>query len=413
MNTPTYNIIVIGAGIVGSALARALTQRFDGVLLLEKEPSAGLHTSGRNSGVVHSGFNPKPGTLKAKLCVEGNAMIRRYCQEKAVPCEQVGTCVIADREEQVPGLSELKKRGDQNGVPGLVLLSQRELQGIEPNALGLAALFSPTGSIVDAKALTQSLAQDAQEKGVTLRTNEGATDLQEIPDGIRVKTREAVYTGKLAINCGGLHADRLAHRMGVGFRYMIAPFRGEYFMVRRPLVRSMVYAPPDPRFPFLGIHLTRTMAGGVLVGPNAVPAFGREAYGKNDFCFNDMVEMMKHKGFWNALLHNRGLVRVGWKELRHSLSKTHFLQEANRLVRGLSLEDLNTTSHVGIRPQLIRDNGELVEDMVIEKTPHSIHILNVVSPGMTCSLAFAKWMIDRIDDQLRWTEKDLSASVAP
>jgi len=193
--------------------------------------------------------------------------------------------------------------------------------------------------------------------------------------------------------------------MGVGREFTIAPFRGEYFVVRRsgpPLIRSMVYPVPHPLVPFLGVHLTRTIDGSVLIGPNAVPAFGREAYKRGQVHLLDLAEMVSHKGVWNALLRNRALTKVAWNELRNSCSQRHFWQEASRLVTGLKVEDLALGSRVGIRPQLIRLNGQLLDDLVIESTARSIHILNVVSPGMTSAIAFAKWFSSRLGDELQW-----------
>lgn len=402
-----YDVAIIGAGVVGCALARELAGRFDSVLLLDKEGSVGFHTSGRNSGVVHSGFNPKPGTLKAGLCVEGSRLIRQYCKERGIPCEQVGTYVVAVEGAQVPVLEELKRRGEQNGVPGIEILPIGRVREREPNVTGVAAMYSPTGAIVDSQALTRALADDAVKLGATLALGREVMRITETPDAVEITTRQGAPRARVVVNCAGLHADRLAHMMGVGLDYTIAPFRGEYFVVRRPgppLVRSMVYPVPHPLVPFLGVHLTRTVSGAVLIGPNAVPAFGREAYKNGQVRLADMAEMIRHRGFWNALLRNRALVSVAWNELRHSCSKPHFWREASRLVEGLKLEELALESRVGIRPQLIRSNGQLLDDLVIESTGRSIHILNVVSPGMTSALAFAKWFAAGISDRLQWMD---------
>lgn len=379
--------------------------RFDEVLLLEKEHAVGLHTSGRNSGVVHSGFNPEPGTLKARLCVEGNKAVREYCKENKVPCEQVGTYVVATHEEELPVIEALRSRGMKNGVPGLEIISGDSMREREPNVRAQAALFSPTGAIVDSGKLTSSLAQDAERWGATIALGQEVMQIQERTAEVIIHTRDNVYSAQLVINCGGLHADRLAHLMGVGRDYVIAPFRGEYFVARnngKPIIRSMVYPVPHPLVPFLGIHLTRTIDNSVLIGPNAVPAFGREAYSQWAFNVRDLGQIFSHKGIWNALVRNRVLVKVAWNELRHSCSRRHFLKEASRLVTGLRLKDLKLGSRVGIRPQLIKSDGHLVEDLVVETTPRSIHILNVVSPGMTSAIPFAKWLSSGIDDHLRW-----------
>jgi L-2-hydroxyglutarate oxidase len=406
MKPGIYDVAVIGAGIVGSALARELARRFDRVLLIEKEASVGFHTSGRNSGVVHSGFNPKPGTLKAELCVLGSRMIRKFCQERGVPCEQVGTYVVAKEDVELQMLHDLKSRGEQNGVQGLEILSIEQVRSSEPNVKGIAALFSPEGAIVDSRKLTVTVAQDAEKLGAAVVLGHEVRTIFEKADMVEVATQGAGFKSRLVVNCAGLYADRLAHMMGVGLEYVVAPFRGEYFVVNRPgppIVLSMVYPVPNPIVPFLGVHLTRTIEGFVLIGPNAVPAFGREAYGRMDFNIRDLGQILRHRGFWNALLRNRALVHIALNELRHSCSRRHFLEEAGRLVSGIRLKDLQLGSRVGIRPQLIKSDGHLVEDLVIEASAHSVHVLNVVSPGMTSSLAFANWLNNRIDDNLIWT----------
>ncbi len=400
-----YDIAVIGGGIIGCAIARELGKRFGSILLLEKEESVGFHTSGRNSGVVHSGFNPTPGTLKAKLCVEGSKAIRELCKERKIPYEQVGTYVVALDESQVPALYALKRRGDENGVPGIKVLSMEDVREQEPHVKGVSALFSPTGAIVDSVALTQALANDASQLGVTVALGKEVVKIKECAQGITLYTKGHHFSAQLMINCAGLYADRLAHTMGLAQNYMVVPFRGEYFVVNcgdEKVVNSMVYPVPNELVPFLGVHITRTITGLVLIGPNAVPAFGREAYNRFAINSKDMGEMMCHRGLWNALLRNQKLIGIAWNELRHSCSKKHFFKEASRLVSGLHPQDLTLDRRVGIRPQLINRDGRLVEDLVVEATPRSIHILNVVSPGMTSALAFAKWVSSGIQDDFHW-----------
>jgi L-2-hydroxyglutarate oxidase len=405
MSTADFDIAIIGGGIVGTSLARELSSRSCRILLLEKESGVGRHTSGRNSGVIHSGFNAKPGSLKAQLCVEGSRILRAFCQERSIPMEEVGTLVVAAHANEIDRLAALKKRGDENGVPGLEIISGNELRRREPNALGEGALLSPTGAIVDSLVVVQELAREAMEKGVMVAISREVEQIIERPSAVIVRTPETAYTAQLVINCAGLYSDRLAHLMGAGRDYIVAPFRGEYFAVQsaQPLVRSMLYDVPDPVFPFLGIHVTRTVTGTVLLGPNAVPALGREAYSPRQFNIRDMAELIGHKGFWNALIHNRRLFNLARRELRNSYSKTHFLKQAGQLVQGLSADMLTAETRVGIRPQLINSKGQLVDDLVIETTPRSVHLLNVVSPGMTSALAFARWVSQRIDGQLRWS----------
>jgi L-2-hydroxyglutarate oxidase LhgO len=399
-----FDVAIVGGGIVGCALARELSARFKKVVLIEKEPAVALHTSGRNSGVVHSGFNPHPGTLKAKFCVEGSREIRRYCEERKIACEQVGTWVVATEAEKVPVLHELKTRGEQNGVPGLEVLPIESVKKLEPNVKGLQALHSPTGAIVDSKGLATAIANEARERGVTLMTGQEVMGLKEQADHVALQCRAQTIRCELLINCAGLHADRLAHWMGVGLDLVVAPFRGEYFVVRRPVIRSMIYPVPHPVVPFLGVHLTKSIDGTVLLGPNAVPAFGREAYGPWNVNVRDVAQMLSHRGVWSALITNRTLVKIAWNEWRHSRSRAHFWREASKLVDGLRQEELTLGRRVGIRPQLIRANGHLVEDLVIETTPRSVHVLNVVSPGMTSAIPFGRWVASRTSDDLRWSQ---------
>src|SRR2546427_535879 len=211
-----YDVVIIGAGVVGCALAREFAGCLGRVLLLDKEEAVGLHTSGRNSGVVHSGFNPKPGTLKAALCVEGSRLIRQYCKERGVPCEQVGTYVVAFDEANVPVLEELKRRGEKNGVPAIEILTAERVRAREPNVKGVAAMYSPTGAIVDSQALTRALADDAVKLGVTLALGQEVMRIAETSDVAEITTRWGAYRARVVINCAGLHADRLAHMMGVG-----------------------------------------------------------------------------------------------------------------------------------------------------------------------------------------------------
>jgi L-2-hydroxyglutarate oxidase LhgO len=408
----TFDIAIVGGGIVGCALARELSTRFKRVVLIEKESTVAQHTSGRNSGVVHSGFNPHPGTLKAKFCVEGSREIRRYCAERKIACEQVGTYVVATEAEKVPILHELKARGEKNGVPGLEMLPVEAVRTQEPNVKGLQALYSPTGAIVDSKGLATAIAAEARERGVTLMTGQEVMGIREQSDHVALQCRTESIRCELLINSAGLHADRLAHWMGVGRDLIVAPFRGEYFVVKHPVIRSMVYPVPHPLVPFLGVHLTKSIDGSVLLGPNAVPAFGREAYGPWNVNVRDVAQMLAHRGVWNALVRNRTLVKIAWNEWRHSRSRQHFWKEASRLVNGLRVEDLTLGQRVGIRPQLIRANGHLVEDLVIETTPRSVHVLNVVSPGMTSSIPFAKWLSSRISDELQWRAPQTVAGTA-
>ncbi len=312
---------------------------------------------------------------------------------------------MARDESQIPLLAALKARAEENRVPDVAILAPQAFQTHEPNAVGVAALYSPTGAIVDAVALTQELGREAEERGVRIRLNEGIRSLEETASHVLLIGRNGTYKAELVINCSGSQADRIAHDLGVALRYTIVPFRGEYVVIppsEFPLVRSMIYPLPDLRFPFLGVHVTKTVTGNILIGPNAVLAMGRECYTRYQVSPRDMCEMLGHKGFWNAVRHNSQLLSVVWKELRSSLSEGHFLRQAAHLVNGLNIPHRVLNRTAGIRAQLIDSNGTLVDDLVIETTPRSIHILNVVSPGMTSSLAFAKWFSQKLNNQGKW-----------
>ena len=400
MSRRSFDYIIVGGGIIGCALARTLSAQRQRVLLLEKELSVALHTSGRNSGVVHSGFNAKPGTLKARFCVEGNDAIRQYVQSRDIPFEAVGTYVVATEEHELSVLKELKKRGDSNGVPHLQLLPIKEVEKREPNVKGLMALFAPTGGIIDARVLAVSLAQEAVQSGATVTYWQEVQKVHEQATSIDVITTDNRYSAGFLINAAGLFADRLAHGMGVGTEYMILPFRGSYCTIQRqgtPIINSMIYPVPDLALPFLGVHLTKTVHDTILVGPNAVPAFGREAYQGGGMQIAGLMEWARHPAVWKAFIKNRNLMNLAWQELGRSISKRRFWEGANRLVRGLTQEHLISGRRAGIRPQLIRSDGQLVDDLVIESTSRTVHILNVVSPGMTSALAFAKWLADRLE----------------
>src|SRR3989475_11480068 len=286
MNDQFHDMAIIGAGVVGCAIARELGGRFKSVLLLDKEAAVGFHTSGRNSGVVHAGFNPKPGTLKARLCVEGNRRLAEYAQTNSVPFRRVGTFVVARNDAEAKVIEALRQNGLANGVPGIEIINGETLRRHEPNAIGEAALHAPTGGIIDSVALVRSLADAAQKSGVEFLFGHHVTGIEEQTDHIGLLVGAKRISAELMVNCAGLYADKLAHMLGVGRSYVILPFRGEYYSVRHSdpsLIRSMVYPAPDPAFPFLGVHLTAAVDGTVLIGPNAVPAFGREAYSRFSF----------------------------------------------------------------------------------------------------------------------------------
>lgn len=398
-------IAIIGAGIIGSAIAREIRKRdLADVLVFEKEHVLGEHASGRNSGVIHSGINQHAGTLKARLCVTGNAMLRAFCKERGVPFKQCGTYVVARnrREEQI--LNRIYLTGIVNHVPNLEIITGRELSEREPAINGNQALFSPTGSTVDSIALVNRVASEASTLGAEYHMG---TRVLRITKNRLLTTRGDFHYNHV-MNCAGLHADKYAHQMGVGLSYTIIPFKGEYLRVAVDL-KTMAYQTPDLRYPFLGVHLTRMIDGRVLAGPTASLALGREMY-NGGLCLTDTLAMIRNSNFIRMMM-NTEFLKLVYDNARISFSPKAFLDEINSL-----LDEPITLNHLmpaqsGIRAQIVDRQGRLVNDMIVESTENSTHVLNAVSPGMTCSLAFAKYVVDRVQMQVKATSHKSSAYV--
>ena len=382
--------VIIGSGVIGTTVALELAKRRAGpVVVLEKEDALGRHASGRNSGVLHSGINQKPGSLKARMCVEGSRLLREYCVRKGVPMVECGTLVAARSENDMAVLHRILDMGRQCGVPDLRILSRNELARREPVALGIAALLSPTGATVDSPALLESLARDAREAGVEYRLGQKALRIE----GCDILTRDGTVRAAHIVNCAGLYADEIAHEMGLGGSYRVIPFRGEYMEVKGCDVRGMIYQPPDLRFPFLSIHLTRETDGRVLAGPSAVLSFGKEAYNK-EWKWGEMMSMFSSRQFL-ALILSPAFLKLAWENGRTSFSSRAFLGEIQSLVSGVTASQL-VPSRAGIRAQMVDANGRLVDDLLVVSGDHSTHVLNAVSPGLTSSLAFAQYVADQV-----------------
>ena len=386
-----YEFLIIGAGIIGNSVARELAMRNIGpVAVCEKEYELGFHASGRNSGVLHSGINQRPGSLKARMCVEGNRRMRAFCKEHGVKLEECGTVVVSRNQREEAKLKILIEMGNQVGVQGLRIMEREELAEREPAVAGEKALISPNGSIVDSEAMVRAVAEDAKAKGVEYFLGAEVTGIR---DGT-VITRKGDFKAAHVINCAGLYTDRIARMMGAGAGYRIIPFRGDYMELHNCVVNSMIYQVPDLRYPFLGVHLTKTVDGEVLAGPTAMLSFGRESYDKG-IKPAETLEMLASVNFWR-LVSSAEFLRLVAYNGKISFFDRAFLAEIRTLTPQARMEDIKPYRS-GIRAQMVDRKGRMVDDMLVEFRGDSTHILNAVSPGMTAALAFAEYVVDNMN----------------
>ncbi|WP_327089104.1 L-2-hydroxyglutarate oxidase [Nonomuraea sp. NBC_01738] len=384
----TEKIGVVGAGIVGLAVARELARtRGAEVTVLDKEHRVGAHQTGHNSGVVHAGLYYQPGSLKARLCREGVAMLRAYCAEHSLPYEEVGKLVVASGRAERPRLAALAERARANGVPDIAELDGLALREIEPNAVGVAAVHSPHTAITDFPAVARRLAQDVADMGGSVRLAHPVRAIRERLGKVQVLAGKRVFTFDRLVVCAGLGSDAIATMAGGAGDVRIVPFRGEYYELAgsaKDLVRGLIYPVPDPRYPFLGVHLTKHIGGEVLVGPNAVLALAYEGYTWRDV--RDAGRILTWPG---TLRMARSHWRTGVREVYGSLVKQSFLDAARRYVPALTAADLSRTTG-GVRAQAVARDGSLVDDFVIDVRGKVVLVRNAPSPGATSSLAIAR-----------------------
>ncbi len=382
-------VAIIGGGIVGLATAHQLLERCPSVevLVLEKESGAGRHQTGHNSGVLHCGLYYKPGSTKARLAVEGIRRMTAFCEQHSVPYELCGKTVVATEQEEVPRLHALLERGKANGLEGLQLLGPEQIREFEPHAAGLAGIRVPQEGIVDYSRVCAEMVKEIGAKGGEIRLSSEVTRLRR-KNRWTIYTRSGDYEADYLINCAGLHSDRVSRKAGSRDAAKIVPFRGEYYKLRperQHLVRNLIYPVPDPKFPFLGVHFTRLIHGGVEAGPNAVLAFAREGYRKGDFSLRDTIETLTYRGFWRFLAR---YPRMCWEEFKRSYSKKLFCQSLQRLVPELQREDL-IEGGSGVRAQALSPEGELMQDFHFARQEGALHVLNAPSPAATAALAIA------------------------
>ena len=397
-----FDITIVGAGIVGTATAMSiLNKRKLSLSIVETEKEPALHQTSNNSGVIHSGLYYKPGSLKAQNCINGRNKLYNFCKENNIKFEQCGKIVVATNDKEISTLNELEKRGIANGLTGLKRINKNEINEYEPNVNGIEGLYVPETGIVDYKQVTNKYAEKINNLGGNLFTKNKFQKLIRKNNELIVQTNEMEFYTKILINCGGLYSDRVACNCGVDPEIKIIPFRGEYYELKKDktsLVKNLIYPVPDPQFPFLGVHFTRMVNGGIEAGPNAVLALKREGYSFKDFSITDISEMFTYPGFWKMAAKH---YKMELYELYRSFSKKAFVKALNKLIPTLTENDI-VRAGSGVRAQALDKNGKLIDDFFIKQTLKTIHVLNAPSPAATASLSIgeyiAKIALNKIDE---------------
>jgi L-2-hydroxyglutarate oxidase len=383
-----YQVAVIGGGILGLATALELLNRHPGIglAIIEKEPALASHQTGHNSGVIHSGIYYRPGSLKARLCLEGSRRLIHFCKEHDIPFELPGKVIVATNKAESERLAGLLQRAQDNGLEGVEMIGRDRLKELEPFVTGVRALYVPSTGVVDYKVVAEAYADEVRRHGGEIITGAALTKVERTNNQLRLRTtKENIKTASL-INCAGLHSDEVARLAGTQPPVRIIPFRGEYYTLRPErghLVKTLIYPVPDPRFPFLGVHFTRRVGGEIEAGPNAVLAMSREGYRKADINIQDILGNLAYPGFWNMGLK---YWKMGLAETYRSFNKSAFLRDLRRLIPDVREDDL-APGGSGVRAQAVDRSGNLVDDFSISESENAIHVLNAPSPAATASLA--------------------------
>ena len=401
----TYDIAIIGGGIVGTAVGMALQKNNKlSVILIEAENKIAPHQTGNNSGVIHSGLYYKPGSLKAKNCIEGRELMYRFCEENNIPYDRCGKIVIAVNDYEVPSLHELEKRGLENGLKGLKRISKEEIKEHEPYAEGILGLYVPETGIVDYSLVTEKYVEMIISNGGSVQKSTKFLNLVRKNGEMIMETSKGEIKTKVLVNCAGLQSDRIAQICGITPNLQIIPFRGEYFTLvkeREFLIKNLLYPVPDPKFPFLGVHFTRMIKGGIEAGPNAVLAFKREGYKKTDFSVKDILQMISYGGFWKMAAKH---YKMGIKEFYRSFNKSEFVSALQKLVPEIKSSDIYPGG-AGVRAQALEPDGKLVDDFRIIEAENMVHVLNAPSPAATASISIghtiAAIAIKRYNDSIK------------
>ena len=382
-----YDLVIIGGGIVGLATAYQISILFpkQRILVLEKENSVGFHQTGHNSGVIHSGIYYKPGSLKANNCRNGISLLKKFCDDQKIKYEMCGKLIVATTKNEINTLNQLYNRGKENGILNLKIISKDQIKEYEPYAVGEKAIYCPETGIIDYSHVCNKLYELISKNG-EVACDQKVHDIIIKNQNLIIRTGRSTFETKFVINCSGLFSDKIAQLAGLERSSRIIPFRGEYFMLKKSaqnLVRNLIYPVPNPIYPFLGVHFTRTIDGGIEAGPNAVLAFAREGYSKTSVNIKDMMDYLSYPGFWYMV---KEYWLIGLKEYYRSIFKSVFLNSLQTLIPSITADDIEE-SPSGVRAQALDAKGKLVDDFIIQKTSNMIHVLNAPSPAATSSFS--------------------------
>lgn len=392
MSTTNYDIIIVGGGIVGLATAYKLTQQHPNktILVLEKEKEVAAHQTGHNSGVIHSGIYYKPGSYKAINCVAGRRELMQFVKEHNIPHDICGKIIVATHESELAHMHKVFANGLANGVEGIELIDAARIKEIEPHCVGIAGIWVPCAGIIDYTDVARKYVEliHAKNNGSNVLTSHKVTNFIHKGDTTDVVTEKGTFTGKYIISCAGLQADRITKKDKVKTDSAIVGFRGDYYDLTekgRAKVKNLIYPVPNPEFPFLGVHFTRMIKGGVECGPNAVFVFDREGYSKTAFSFKDTIEAFTFMGTWKFFKKHW---RFGLDEYRGAFSKAYFLNRLRKLIPDLQMDDIMPTDRCGIRAMALSEEGNMLDDFKIEYQGNAMHVINSPSPAATASLAY-------------------------
>lgn len=394
-----HDFIIVGAGIVGLSTAWKISLAYPDadILVLEKENRVAAHQTGNNSGVIHSGIYYQPNSYRAENCVKGRHQLVSFCEEHGVDYEICGKVIVATEEEEIPRMEKIYETGSINGIEGIRIIGPGELKEIEPYARGRKAIHVPCAGIVDFVGMCEKLKELLEGRGQQIALGREVRSVHRRGGELEITTGRERYRSKHLINCAGLHSDRVAESAGVSTPIQIVPFRGEYYELlpeAEHMVNGLIYPIPDPDFPFLGVHFTKMVAGGVECGPNAVLAFKREGYERTSFDLEDTIETINFPGFWKLALE---YWRKGVDELYRSFSKKAFVRGLQKLVPSIQPKDLKP-SPAGVRAMAMRPNGDIIDDFQFESTDREIHVLNAPSPAATAGLAIGDEIVKRAEE---------------